>query len=416
MLDLLLAVPLAALLGFGAQQPVQLAGTGPLAAPRGLEQPAPLLESQPDGTYSLTSLRLVSKVVLLIKENYVDQSRIHPREMLVAAMNAVEREVAEVMAHESLDQSEMTVQVGAIDRTFALAEVGSLWEMTFKLREVFQFLDRELPAEIDRRDIEYAAINGVLSTLDPHSVLLVPELYEEMKMSTRGEFGGLGIVIAIRDAKLTVVAPIDGTPAHQAGLRRLDHIVRIGDESTVNMALDEAVKKLRGPPGTQVTIWVQREQWPEPRKFVLTRANIKIESVSAAELLDGDIGYVRIKNFQSDTTQELERQLARLESRSQKGLRGLIVDLRDNPGGLLEQAIAVSDVFLEAGVIVSTVGVGKPKIETARWANSKTELPMAVLVNGGSASASEIVAGAIKNNDRGIVIGERTFGKGSVQV
>jgi len=416
MLDLLLAVPLTALLGFGAQAPLQLAGTGAVAGPTGYEQPAPLLEAQADGTYSLTSLRLVSKVVLLVKENYVDQIRVHPREMLIAAMNAVERDVAEVLAHESVDQSEMVVQVGAVDRTFALAEVGSLWEMTFKLREIFQFLDRELPADIDRHQIEYAAINGMLSTLDPHSVLLVPELYEEMKMSTRGEFGGLGIVIAIRDGKLTVVSPIEGTPAHQAGIRRLDHIARIGDESTVNMALDEAVKKLRGPPGTQVTIWVLREQWSEPRKFVLTRANIKIESVSAAELLPGDIGYVRVKNFQADTTQELEKQIGRLESRAEGGLRGLIMDLRDNPGGLLEQAISVSDVFLEAGVIVSTVGVGKPKVESAHWANSKTNLPLVVLVNGGSASASEIVAGAIKNNDRGIVVGERTFGKGSVQV
>ncbi|MFH1808415.1 MAG: MXAN_5808 family serine peptidase [Pseudomonadota bacterium] len=411
-LDLALAAPLALLLGLAIQPPQHLAGNGAVAV---ASERALQVDATEDGAYSLTALRLVSKVVLLIKENYVDQQRVKPREMLIGAMHGVEREAAEVLATESEDTHSLMVHVGAEKQTYSVEDVSSLWEMTFRLRDILRFVDRELPPDVDRRDIEYAVINGMLQTLDPHSILLTPRFYEEMKMSTRGEFGGLGIVIAIRDGRLTVVAPIDGTPAHMAGIRRLDQIVRIGEESTINMALDEAVERLRGAPGTQVTIWVQREPWTEPRKFVMTRARIKIESVTA-QLLADDVGYVRIKNFQNNTARDLDEHIRKMAGRTASGLRGLVLDLRDNPGGLLEQAIDVSDRFLEAGVIVSTVGAGAPKVESAHWAGSNTELPLVVLVNGGSASASEIVAGAIKNNDRGVVIGEQTFGKGSVQV
>ena len=372
-------------------------------------------QSAGDPDYDLTALRLVSKAVLLVKENYVDQKRIQPREMLVRALKGVEREVAEVLSQESPDQQQLTVQVGEQQQVFAIGDVDSLWDVIFKLREIFRFLDATLPTDSERPKVEYAAINGMLRTLDPHTILLNPDMYEEMKMSTQGEFGGLGIVISIRDGKLTVVAPIDGTPAHMAGIRRQDHIARIGEESTVNMGLEEAVKRLRGAPGTQVTIWVLRDKWQEPRKYVITRARIKIESVSS-ELLDGDVGYVRIKNFQRRTATDLDEHMQTMAAKTKSGLKGLVLDLRDNPGGLLDQAIEVSDRFIASGTIVSTVGAGPRKDEKAHWSGTKSDLPIAVLVNGGSASASEIVSGAIKNDGRGVVIGEQTFGKGSVQV
>ncbi|MBI3178843.1 MAG: PDZ domain-containing protein, partial [Deltaproteobacteria bacterium] len=372
--------------------------------------------SSSDGDYRISALSVFSTVALHVKDNYVDPQRIHPKEMLVEALDEIEREVPEVLV-EPAGEGKVRVGVPQHERVFEIGDVESLWEVNLRLREIFRFLEKHMPPQKDARNIEYAAVNGALSTLDPHSVLLKPEAFAEMKTSTKGEFGGLGIVISVRDGKLTIMSPLDGTPATRAGLKALDVIERIGDVSTVSMPIEDAVQRLRGPEGSKVTIWVSRKGWPEAKKFTLTREIIKIESVEG-KLLTESIGYVRIKNFQQNTGEDLEAAITKLQKENKTPLKGLVLDLRNNPGGLLEQAIRVSDTFLSSGDIVTTVGYGNKLREPkrAQWSGSDIDIPVAVIVNNGSASASEIVAGALKNLDRAIIVGERTFGKGSVQV
>jgi carboxyl-terminal processing protease len=241
-----------------------------------------------------------------------------------------------------------------------------------------------------------------------------------MNVSTSGQFGGLGIVISIRDQQLTVINPMPGTPAFRAGVKKYDRIMKIGGESTLNMGLNEAVNHLRGAPGTKVTVWLRRdgpEGFQQPKPFELTREVIKVASVEH-KLLDGNIGYVRLKQFQANTAKDLDDALSDLKKGGE--LKGLVLDLRGNPGGLLEQAARVADKFLVSGPIVATVGnpgAGEDREEkSARPEGTEPNYPIALLVNGSSASASEIVAGALKNHDRAVLIGETTFGKGSVQL
>lgn len=369
-----------------------------------------------DDGYRISSLNVFSNVAIHIQDNYVDPARIHPKEMLVASLREVERQVAEVLI---VERSGDAIELQVMDHRHTLDYRGveSLWEINLKLREAFRFLEQHLPESQDLRSVEYAAVNGALSTLDPHSVLLKPEAFQDMKTSTKGEFGGLGIVISIREGQLAVVSPLDDTPAARAGLKAGDAITRIGEVSTVSMPIEEAVRMLRGPEGSKVTVWIKRKGWPEARQYVLVRERIKIRSVEG-RLLSDNVGYIKIKNFQQHTGRDLEKQLQRLGKKADGALKGLILDLRNNPGGLLEQAIKVSDKFVTSGDIVTTVGMGNKLREPkrARWSGTETELAIAVLVNKGAASASEIVAGALKNLDRAVIIGERTFGKGSVQV
>lgn len=368
--------------------------------------------------YDLTELQIMRRVILHVKNHYVEPERINPRHMLLAGLNAVQRQVAPVLVEYEEGQSHLTLHVDNHERRFRVDDVDSPWALTDRFSEIFGFLQQNLRGEdVELREVEYAAINGMMRTLDPHSLLLTPEIYEEMRMSTRGEFGGLGIVISIRDGQLTIIRPMEGTPAGRAGLERMDRIVMINEESTLNMPLSEAVNRLRGPPGSNVSIFVTREGdggWSQPRRFDLTRAVIHIESVESRMLGDG-IGYIRIKNFQGNTHEDMRRALAQLH---REGLRGLVLDLRDDPGGLLEQAVRVADTFLPSGTIVTTSSNDPSQRDEkfARREGTEPNYPMMVLVNGGSASASEIVAGALQNHDRALVVGQRTFGKGSVQV
>lgn len=382
-------------------------------------------ESRSSDDYQISSLQIFNRVLLQINENYVEPERVEPGKMLLAALDAVQNEIPEfVVTYPDATGAEgevparVNVQVAQQERSFDLGPMQSMWEMSLRLKDIFVFVENNLPADSDRnlQNIEYAAINGILSTLDPHSGLLPPTHYEEMQTQTGGQFGGLGIVISIRDGELTVISPIDGTPAAQEGIRAQDTIVRIGDESTVNMNLNEAVNRLRGEPGTDVELWIQRSNWPEPRQFTVTRDIIQIESVASRPLADR-VGYLRIKNFQANTLNDVRSHLQDLRQQM-GGMDGLILDLRDNPGGLLEQSIRISDLFLSEGNIVSTVGVGNTLRETteARAAGTEPNYPMVVLVNGGSASASEIVSGALQTNERAIVLGDTTFGKGTVQI
>lgn len=372
-------------------------------------------------TYDLESLTILNRVLLQLKDNYVEPERIDANRMLVRALDRVQTTVPELVAvfDAPMDQSpsQVEIRVGAESQVFDLPEMESLWQMRMKLQDIFRFVQESTdPSEVELQRVEYAAINGMLSTLDPHSVLLDPEVYSDMQTQNQGHFGGLGIVISIRDSQLTVISPIDDTPASRAGFRAGDRIVKINDESTVNMPLDEAVNRLRGVPGTEVTVEVMRDGWTEPHAFNLRREVINIESVNHEALGDG-VGYIEIRNFQANTHDDLMQALAELEE-EMGPLRGLVLDLRNNPGGLLAQAIAVSDTFLSEGTIVTTVGIGDRLREenAATRDGTQEDYPIAVLVNPGSASASEIVAGALKNHGRAVIIGDTTFGKGSVQV
>ncbi|MFA6032322.1 MAG: S41 family peptidase, partial [Myxococcota bacterium] len=244
-----------------------------------------------------------------------------------------------------------------------------------------------------------------------------PELFKEIKTSTKGKFGGLGIQIQARDGFITVVAPIKDHPAWRAGIKRLDKIVRIDDESTASMTIDEAVNLLRGAPGTRVTIWVIRDGQPEPKKYQLLREIIKI-GFPEAHMLDGGVGYIKVTQFTEQTPTDLLDAYNKLKEQNGAELKGLVIDMRDNPGGLLESSIKVSNFFLKSGGIVSTVAQESTKVEDRRAEADafRIGVPVAVLMNGGSASASEIVAGALKDNNRAIILGQKSFGKGSVQV
>lgn len=386
---------------------------------------APSRGSPDEGTKSphdLSALRVLTKVILYVKDNYVDPKRVRPKEMMVAALEAVEKSVPEVMVDGSAESGKVRLNVNGKTKEFDISHVDTLWRMSFTMKDVFDFIARNMRPTDDTREIEYAAVNGMLNTLDPHSILLRPEMYREMKLSTKGEFGGLGFVIQMREGILTVVKVLPKTPAFRAGIKKDDQITRIGEESTVNMDLNEAVGKLRGPVDSRVTITINRKGWDKPQVMTLTRALITIESVQS-KLLASNVAYVRVKNFQGNTTKDLDFALTELANQARangggSGLKGVVLDLRGNPGGLLDQAIQVSDLFVKNGTIVATVGLSDKLREEKRAHDDETDeaYPVAVLVNAGSASASEIVAGALKNLNRAVIIGRQTFGKGSVQV
>jgi carboxyl-terminal processing protease len=254
----------------------------------------------------------------------------------------------------------------------------------------------------------------MLLSLDPHSSYLQPEDFKELQEETEGSFSGIGIEVTTEDGDLLVVSPIEGTPADRAGLKAKDKIVKIDGEQTQSMNPMDAIKKLRGPQGTQISLAIQREGWKEPRVFTLTRETIPLHSVKKTFLEPG-LAYIRITNFQSQTTRDVKEALQKLQA--QHPITGLILDLRNNPGGLLDQAVSVADIFLDGGLVVSTKGRVKEQNMTfhAHGNGGKNLFPLVVLVNEGSASASEIVTGAIQDHKRGTVVGTKTFGKGSVQ-
>jgi carboxyl-terminal processing protease len=267
------------------------------------------------------------------------------------------------------------------------------------------------------KDLVYGAIQGAMGTLDPHSSFMTPEEFRELQIETKGKFSGIGIEISLKERILTVVSPIEGTPAYQAGIKAGDQIVKINGTPTKNATLLEAVKMIRGPKGSKVTLTINREGFQAPKDFVITREIIPIRSVKA-RILDDGIGYIRVTNFQDQTDHDLRAYLKKMKQRLTP-FKGLVLDLRNDPGGLLEQAVRVSDEFLKSGLIVYTEG--RSRNQNMRFfARSGQEdkaaaVPMVVLINEGSASASEIVAGALKDQKRALIVGTKSFGKGSVQ-
>ncbi len=292
---------------------------------------------------------------------------------------------------------------------------------TYKQLELFarvlSYVENNYVESVDQNKLMYGAIEGMLKTLDPHTVFLPPDVFKDMKEDTSGEFGGLGIEIARKDDVITVVAPLDETPAARAGIRAGDQILAIDGETTKGLELTQVIKRLKGPPGKRVILSIMRAGFNAPQEIAIVRDHIRIISVQG-ELYDG-IAHVRVKNFQDRTDVYLRKELDRLRAlNGNKELRGVVLDLRNNPGGLLDQAVAVSDRFLKGELpIVSTRGRNGVNTteEKSRERDTEAPYPMVVLVNAGSASASEIVAGALQDHDRALVLGTQTFGKGSVQ-
>jgi carboxyl-terminal processing protease len=294
---------------------------------------------------------------------------------------------------------------------------SDLYDQLKVLTDVISLVERDYVREVPSKDLIEGAIKGMLAVLDPHSGYLDPDFYQDLQVQTKGEFGGLGIEITIKDGLLVVVAPMEGSPAAIAGLKPGDAIVKIDGKFTKEFSLVDAVKKLRGPKGSSILISVQRKGFKDLIDVTVVRDNIQVKSVRSRYMGDG-FGYVRINQFMEKTSDDLKAALkAMLAQSKSEQLRGLVVDLRNNPGGLLAQAISVSDLWLKDGIIVYTDGRVESQKQKfyAHARDTEPDYPIIVIVNGGSASASEIVAGALKDHGRALILGTQTFGKGSVQ-
>ena len=304
-----------------------------------------------------------------------------------------------------------------IEKSIAQKNEESFYKELELFTDALSIIRKNHVSEVKAKPLIYGALRGMLSSLDPYSQFLDPDFYKEMQIETEGRFGGLGIIITIKDDFLTVVSPLEDTPADRTGIKPGDQIIKIDDELTRGITLMEAAKKLRGEKGTTVKLEVMREKSPELLKFTIMRDIIKVKSIKKSHFISGTkIGYVRIVEFQKRTADDLKTSLQELEK---EGLEGLILDLRNNPGGLLDSAIDVADEFIEKGkLVVYTQG---RDAEDKRSYYSKNEpilpgnVPLVILMNKGSASASEIVIGAVHDWKRGVLVGTKTFGKGSVQ-
>jgi len=282
--------------------------------------------------------------------------------------------------------------------------------------EVLENIKREYVEDIDQSEVMESAINGVLQSLDPYSAYMSPELFKEMQTDTKGEFGGLGIEIGMEAGVVKVISPIEGTPAEQAGIKAGDYIVKIGKEQVQGKSLMEAVKLMRGPVGTTIDLTIRRKNVKKPLEFKITRKVIEVQSVNSEIISkEKNIGYVRLKSFNENSDNQFLKILKKFESK--KKIKGYVIDLRNNPGGLLTQAINITDFFLDDGEIVSTKGrkISETRKFFARKGDEINGKPLVVLINNGSASAAEILAGALKDHKRAIILGENSYGKGSVQ-
>jgi len=307
----------------------------------------------------------------------------------------------------------------ALTASLAISGIDSKKNDLYRQVELFSdslaIVQTEYVDEVDSRNLIYGALKGMLSSLDPHSQFLDPDSYNELKIDTEGRFGGIGIEITIKDGLLTVVTPIEDTPAWKAGIKSGDGIVKINDELTHEMTLVDAVKKLRGKPGEAVNITVLRDSEKKLTEFKIVRDIIKIKDIKEAKILQDHIGYIRLVEFRENTPQDLD---AALEKLQKQGMNGLILDLRNNPGGLLDIAVRVTEKFIEKGKLVISTKGRKASADMEFTSRAKIpilDLPMVVLINEGSASGSEIVAAALKDYKRAVILGTKSFGKGSVQ-
>jgi len=379
---------------------------------------APAADPTGPTDHDIEKAAVVDRVILAVMENSYAPGRVDTRAMFEAAMDAVQSSVAEVKVRHDDAGGSMTLEIMDTRLTIGLDRVRSPWGLSKALKRVFGFLKKELPpGDRDYLALEYAAVNGLLSVLDPHTLAMMPDQWAELRMAIQGVFEGIGIRITTDrrppcGGDLTVVEVFEDTPAKLAGLRRGDKILRNDGESTVNITTSEAADRLRGSPGTQVTVEVKRTDGGR-KEIVIPRGKIPIESVRW-ELLDGDVGYVALESFSDNSGAELAGALAAMHKR---GMKGLVLDLRGNPGGSLGVAIEIANLFLDSGTIVTTAGRTEEEREVENATSKGTEpaYPMVVLINTGSASAAEILAGAVRNHGRAMLVGDTTFGKGSVQ-
>ena len=307
--------------------------------------------------------------------------------------------------------------VGTHDTLAALGEKqAERYENIETFQKVLHFVEQNYVEEVKNRQLIQGAIKGMLETLDPHSNFLTSEVFRDMKIETSGKFGGIGIEIGMKDNVLSVVTPIEDTPAWKAGIKPNDRILKIDGESTKGMTLADGVARMRGKKGEPITLTIAKEGSTASRDIKIVRELIKIQSVKS-ELLEPGFGYVRLTNFNETAATDIKKAINELEKKSSGKLSGLVFDLRYNPGGLLDQAVDVTSLFIDEGVVVSTMGRNKDQkeIRYATKGTARKDLPLAVLVNGSSASASEIVAGALQDHNRALLLGQTTFGKGSVQ-
>lgn len=307
------------------------------------------------------------------------------------------------------------IAIGSQRRSSAEAK-GNDYESIELFTDVMAIVKKSYVEEVDTKKLVYGAINGMLASLDPHSSFMTPETYKEMRIDTKGAFGGLGIEITIKDGILTVISPIEDTPAFKAGIKSGDQIFKIDERFTKDLNINDAVKRMRGLKGTKVILTIMREGFEKPQEFTLVRDIIQVKSVRS-RMLDNGYGYVRIAQFQEKTDEDLTKALKELHDEAKGTLSGLVLDLRNDPGGLLDQAVRVADHFVEDGLIVYTEGREKDsKMQfSAKKGGKEPNYPIVILINGGSASASEIVAGALQDHKRAIIMGTQSFGKGSVQ-
>ena len=291
---------------------------------------------------------------------------------------------------------------------------GDFYNEVSRLNKVLSEVNRKYVEDVDPTELTDAALNGIRNILDPHTTVFSPKDYESLKVSMEGKFGGVGITISLRDNILTVISPLSGTPAFRLGIRAGDRIRKIDGKDTKGLTLDEAVNKLRGKIGTDVTVSIEREGVPDLMDFTITRAEIIVHAVPYYGMVSKDIGYIKLATFSDKTTSDVENALRSLQK---QGMKKIILDMRYNPGGLLNQAIEISELFLKQGnVIVSTRGrTQKTESHARKNGIVKPDVPMVVLLNQGSASAAEIVSGALQDWDRALIIGKTSFGKGSVQ-
>ena len=298
----------------------------------------------------------------------------------------------------------------------SLFSKNELYEKIDLFGEVLENIKKDYVDDVDQAEMMDSAINGVLQSLDPYSAYMSPELFREMQTDTKGEFGGLGIEIGMESGVVKVISPIDDTPAEKAGIKAGDFIVKIGKEQVQGKSLMEAVKLMRGPVGSSIELTIRRKNVKKPINFIITRKVIEVKSVSSEIISkEENIGYVRLKSFNENSDNQFLKSIKKFEKNSK--IKGYVIDLRNNPGGLLNQAINITDFFLDDGEIVSTKGrrISETRKFFARKGDETNGKPIVVLINNGSASASEIFAGALKDHKRAIILGENSYGKGSVQ-
>lgn len=364
--------------------------------------------------------KIVSRALDLLRHRYVDPTAMHPRLMLEEALQAIAHLIPEMLVDAPVSDPDglprqLRVRIGEATWTLDVTDITEPLRLGWTLLTALRTIADHLPPDVQPARVEYVAVNGMLDTLDPYSHMLDPDQWREMQTNTGGHFGGLGIVILSQEGVLVVQSVLPDSPAQKAGIAIADEILQIDGQDTLNMSVDDAVDRLRGDVGTPAKLQIRRKGWAHPQEVTVVRAVIHLQSVES-RLLDNGVGYARVKNFQRGTADELKEAVQTLlESGSQPAM---VLDLRDNPGGLLDEAVKVCDLFMLSGPAVTTV-TGGQHARDARLVTGKgpfRHLALAVLLNGHSASASEVVAGALKFSNRAIVVGEQSFGKASVQV